>query len=144
MLILDLSIDLRDAVGDRLHLSDQFVKDGVSQCSWTSLISRRTLRLVKQQPAGENSLYAQLTLDWYHPQILRPRKSSALPNDVPQTRRKPFLVSGDSSRGERSEGNKSNNPLTVRRTTRWITGRHAGFTGVSRSRRSLQTCTSPL
>jgi hypothetical protein len=26
----DLSIDLRDAVGDRLHLSDDFVKDGVS------------------------------------------------------------------------------------------------------------------
>ena len=25
-----LSIDLRDAVGDRLHLSDGFVKDGVS------------------------------------------------------------------------------------------------------------------
>jgi hypothetical protein len=25
----DLSIDLRDAVGDRLHLSDEFVKDGV-------------------------------------------------------------------------------------------------------------------
>jgi hypothetical protein len=31
-LILDLTIDLRDAVGDRLHLSDDFVKDGVSRC----------------------------------------------------------------------------------------------------------------
>lgn len=30
-LIRVLSIDLRDAVGDRLHLSDQFVKDGVCQ-----------------------------------------------------------------------------------------------------------------
>jgi hypothetical protein len=27
---LDLTIDLRDAVGDRLHLSDDFVKEGVS------------------------------------------------------------------------------------------------------------------
>lgn len=27
---VDLSIDLRDVVGDRLHLSDSFVKDGVS------------------------------------------------------------------------------------------------------------------
>lgn len=26
----DLTIDLRDAVGDRLHLSNSFVKDGVS------------------------------------------------------------------------------------------------------------------
>ena len=26
----DVSIDLRDVVGDRLHLSDDFVKDGVS------------------------------------------------------------------------------------------------------------------
>jgi hypothetical protein len=28
--LLDLTIDLRDAVGDRLHLSDDFVKEGVS------------------------------------------------------------------------------------------------------------------
>jgi hypothetical protein len=27
---LDLSVDLRDAVGDRLHLSDGFKRDGVS------------------------------------------------------------------------------------------------------------------
>ena len=27
--VTDLTIDLRDAVGDRLHLSDDFVKDGV-------------------------------------------------------------------------------------------------------------------
>jgi hypothetical protein len=26
--IVDLSIDVRDVVGDRLHLSDDFVKDG--------------------------------------------------------------------------------------------------------------------
>lgn len=26
----DLTIDLRDAVGDRLHLSNSFVKDGAS------------------------------------------------------------------------------------------------------------------
>jgi hypothetical protein len=29
-LMIDLTIDLRDAVGDRLHLSDDFVKDPVS------------------------------------------------------------------------------------------------------------------
>jgi len=26
--VVDLSIDVRDVVGDRLHLSDDFVKDG--------------------------------------------------------------------------------------------------------------------
>lgn len=29
----DLTIDLRDAVGDRLHLSNSFVKDGASLSS---------------------------------------------------------------------------------------------------------------
>jgi hypothetical protein len=28
LLVVDLSIDVRDVVGDRLHLSDDFVKDG--------------------------------------------------------------------------------------------------------------------
>jgi hypothetical protein len=48
-----LSIDLRDAVGDRLHLSDQFVKDGVSLSLWYVLTIRQTLRLAKRLPAGE-------------------------------------------------------------------------------------------
>jgi hypothetical protein len=54
VLNLVLSIDLRDAVGDRLHLSDQFVKDGVSLSLWSSLTIRQTLLLVKPLPAGEH------------------------------------------------------------------------------------------
>lgn len=27
---VDLTVDVRDAVGDRLHISDEFQKDGVS------------------------------------------------------------------------------------------------------------------
>lgn len=29
MRLVDLTVDVRDAVGDRLHVSDEFTKDGV-------------------------------------------------------------------------------------------------------------------
>ena len=33
----DLSVDLRDALGDRLYLSDGFRRDGVSRCRCASV-----------------------------------------------------------------------------------------------------------
>lgn len=34
LLLKDLSIDVRDAVGDRMHISDEFTKEGVGHSIW--------------------------------------------------------------------------------------------------------------
>lgn len=55
LILPDLSIDLRDAVGDRLHLSDQFVKDEVSCRSGRRalLTDRLSSRSAKPLPQSE-------------------------------------------------------------------------------------------
>lgn len=49
---VDLTIDLRDAVGDRLHLSDDFVKDGVG-LAFGGADGRLPLRLDERLPPSK-------------------------------------------------------------------------------------------
>jgi hypothetical protein len=75
--MIDLSIDLRDAVGDRLHLSDQFVKDEVSQSDDCNVLIFRLHLPLARPPRPSQSIVNRRSTHLLTSRLISPTNPSA-------------------------------------------------------------------